>query len=377
MTNGASQLVGGIIPYAFGSDADPFTTGVESPTTRLVTYGANGITPVNTYLENTVAGSTSTTNVRLGTTATGTSYALGGAVSANALVLAPGFDGNSNGVNGVTVTGGSLNLTTGVLLSATSGFTPGNAINSGIGNIVNTDVTVSSSTAETIFACPGALTFNGKLTGATSLTKTGSRTLFMNNTASDYTGTTRLSSFNRFKGNLPVNAPSAYGSSSFAIEMFPSNRVQDDPSFGFSGAEQAIFAPDAQTGAGLTITVDRPFIIHSAGSNGAVGVEFRSFLTATQKVVYNGNIALDPGGAVAVLRHDLDGRSWRPGCGQRHHQRRRRRHCVGRQLHRRQSLAAELDPQRQQYLHRRLRFRRRHDDDRQRQRVRHRASDRQ
>lgn len=291
-SNGTAQLVNGVFRYAFGHAQDPFTVGIESNLTELMTYGATGVTPISAaggYAENAF---TAGTSVRLQSTTVSQTFMLpAGTTNINSLVLAPGFDGGGNGINGIFVVGpGTLSVDAGVILSSTSGFTVANVINSGIGNTISADVTITTTGSELILACPGALTTFGKITGNISVTKTGIRTWFNNSTTSDYTGQTVLSGFNRHKGNLPLNAPGAYGNASSEIVLDLNNRIQNDPGLGATGIFGASFGPDAGQGA---TSMNRPLRVRGNAGRELIGALIRNFSTGT--FTMNGQIIVEPG----------------------------------------------------------------------------------
>lgn len=302
-SNGTSQLVSGVFKYAFGHDQDPFVNGISSQFTQLMTYNANGMVTLGAaggYAENVY---TPGADVRLQSDVVDEAFPVpAGTTTINSLTMAPGFDGGGNGVNGVHVNGtGVLNISSGMVLSSFDGFTPGNAINSGVGNVVEANVTIQTPTDEMVLACPGAMTFQGTLADApgatqTGMTKVGIRTLFMNSTTNTYEGATVLSGFNRHKGNLPNNAPSAYGSSSSAIILDPNNRIQNDPGLGNTGIFGVSFGPDANSGA---TTMDRPLVVRGNEGRGQVISQIRNF--SNGGFTMNGAITVELGANLAFV----------------------------------------------------------------------------
>ena len=296
-TNAAAQVINGIIPWAYGSDQDPFTAGIENEATELMSVGGQGLVPRSLnggYLENTFAGSTATTNVRLRAGDNGQAggspiYNVAGTVNVNSLTLAPGFSGGT-GVGGIFLNGAgaTINVTSGAVLSSSSGFDAGGAINSGIGNTIN--VNLAFGAAEAVLNCPGAITMNGNISGTGGLTKNGVRTLFMNGTGSTYTGTTILTGFNRHKGDLLAGQPSAYGQSTSDIILTPFERIQNDPILQATGINFVSFGPDA--GQGVT-TMTRNLRIAAGGNGELLSVLFRNFSSGTFNM--GGQITVDAG----------------------------------------------------------------------------------
>jgi hypothetical protein len=297
--------VAGVVPFAFGHAQDPFINGIESQFTEALTYDAtNGLTPISAaggYSENVYAAGT---HVRLQSDTLDEAFAVpGGTTTINSLVMAAGFDGGGNGVNGLHVSGnGVLNVSSGLVLSANSGFTPTNAINSGVGNVVDAGVTITSPTSELVLACPGAMTFNGTIAdgpadNVTGMTKIGIRTLFMNSTTNSYTGETVLSGFNRHKGNLPNNANSAYGNASSAIVLDGNNRIQNDPGLGATGIFGVSFGPDA-TNTGPT-TMDRPLLVRANEGRNLIISQIRNF--SAFSFTMNGPITIESGADLSFV----------------------------------------------------------------------------
>ncbi len=298
--NGTGQLTSGVFQYVFGHGADPFINGISSQATEILTYTADGVTPLSAaggYSENAY---TAGTNVRLQSDVVDETFNVpAGTTTINSLTMAPGFDINGNGVNGVHVGGtGVLNISGGVLLSSFDGFTTGNLINSGVGNVIDAGVTITAPTSELVLNSPGALTINGKITGNLGVTKLGIRTLFNNSETSDYTGQTVLSGFNRNKGNLPNNAPSAYGSASSAIIQDGNNRIQNDPGLGATGINGVSFGPDA-TNIGPT-SIDRPLLVRGNTGRGGVTIisQIRNFSNFTYTM--NGPITVEAGADLSI-----------------------------------------------------------------------------
>jgi autotransporter-associated beta strand protein len=297
-TNAAGLMINNVIPWAYGSNDDPFFVGAENDETEFMNAGPNGLRPLSAgpgYIENTFAGAGPTSNVRLragvnGQAGNNPNYTVPGNITINSLTLAPGFDESSNGVGGIFLNGApgtTITLTSGALLSSSSGFN-GSAINSGVGNTVN--VNLNFGAAEGVLNSPGALTINGNLSGTGGVTKTGVRTLFMNGTGSTYTGTTTLTGFNRHTGNLLAGQPSAYGSSTSDILLVPFERIQDDPGLGATGINFVSFGPDAA--AGVT-TMTRGLRVVAGGNGELLSSLLRNFSGATFNM--NGQVTVDAG----------------------------------------------------------------------------------
>jgi fibronectin-binding autotransporter adhesin len=256
--NGASLLRHGVIPFAYANNGNVGIFGIEDATTNLVTYGANGVQML-TGQASSLAGATTNTNVNLSSNTVDQSYTVAANTHVNTLVIAPGFDDGGNGVNGITLNGGTLLLDGGVLLSATSGVTPDNAVNT-VGNIVNCPITGTNE--ELIIATPGRLTTNGAIHGSGGLSKIGAQNWTAVG-ASDYTGTTTLTGLTRFRGNILSGQPGAYGSDVSPIELYAGNANQIDPVSNLaSGVNGVSFGPDAGNG---TTTMSRGLNVHGNG----------------------------------------------------------------------------------------------------------------
>jgi autotransporter-associated beta strand protein len=168
---------------------------------------------------------------------------------------------------------GSVQITTGVVLSGNSGYdTSGTTINSTPGNVVNANL--DSGSAQFMIHSPSAITFNGILSGSGGLTKTGGRTAFFNND-NTYTGETHLNGFVRFNRNVPSGAPSPFGNSTTPIILYNGNIAPINPATqAANGSMTGILAADVNAGA---LTFTRPLTVRGAGaallrnfSNGAL-----------------------------------------------------------------------------------------------------------
>lgn len=196
LNNGTSLLVKGIIPFAYvNNNYYEGYSSPESPDNLLATYGPNGVTPITSYVSSP---GTSTLNLNdnvmissYGTVnAPGTRYC-------NALVLSAPWDSLWSAGTGMTLSGGTINIDSGVVLSAHAGY-----VNSGVfppnsfpGNIVNANLAFGSRQA--VIMTPSAITLNGVISGSGGLTKIGGRTAQFAG-ANTYTGTTILNGFVRF-----------------------------------------------------------------------------------------------------------------------------------------------------------------------------------
>ena len=298
----APALVGGLIPWAYGSPGNIGFTNPESETNTVVTYGANGVTPVTT-LESNQGAWNSTTNALVadaGATISGT-------VNVNSLVLrVSDFYAN----NPMTVGGtGTINITTGVILSGNAGFqSNGTTINSTPGNVVEANLNAGSSTF--YIHTPSAVSFNGSMHGTGGLVKAGGRTAFFNSQNSTYTGETQLTGFVRYTGNVISGSPGPFGSDTSAIVLYgggivPRNLADqaangtntailalDDPQSGpstFSRPINAVFGSalirNFSNVANGTMTLSGPISI----SQGAL-LRYEGFApAATDPVVFNNN----------------------------------------------------------------------------------------
>lgn len=267
--NGTASLVGGIIPWAYGNANDQFITAPEDEGNTLVTYGVNGVTPITSYATD-INTSTASDNVLIsdaGAAVTGNRFA-------NALVLRVT---NFYASTPMTLAGpGTVNLTTGVILSGNSGFdASGTTINSTPGNIVNANIDAGA--AEIIIQAPSAISTNGILSGSGGLTKTGGRTWF-SNANHTYTGETNLNGFVRFNRSVPNGAPSPFGNSTSPIILYTGNIAPLNPGTGAAnGTMTGILALDTNAG---PATFSRALTIRGAGaalirnfSNGALTMD--------------------------------------------------------------------------------------------------------
>lgn len=274
LANGTSLLVKGIIPFAYANPSfTQFFSLPETPDNVLVTYGANGVTPITSYASS-FAGSTSNTNVRIesGTT-------VGGVVNANALVIAAPaeyFDDTP-----VTIGGsGTINLDSGVLLSANSGFTSAGSFNSLPGNVVNANLNFGA--REAVIMTPSAITLNGVISGTGGLTKIGGRTAVFAG-ANTYTGTTTLNGLVRFASNVLADGvtPGPFGRDTSPIVLYGGNTSANIP-----GANTFAGSANAHLGSASPGSVTFNRRLEARGDN----VFLRSFSTGT--VVWAGNINL-------------------------------------------------------------------------------------
>jgi autotransporter-associated beta strand protein len=239
---GGVPLTGGIIPWAVGNEGAITGLAPESSRNTLVTYGPNGVTPVlRSSMVNDPSLSTAATNLRL-SFEDGNFTTITGNVNANALVVNAGDTYASD--TPFTISGnGTINLTTGVILNGSSGFTSAGAINSAPGNIIESGVHINAGTNQLIIHAPSAITFRGPIHGSGGLNKAGGRTAFFESQTSDYTGTTILSGFVRYIGNQPNGAPGPFGSDTSAIQLVSGNIVPRNPADGAAnGTDTAIIA---------------------------------------------------------------------------------------------------------------------------------------
>lgn len=226
--NGTSLLIKGIIPFAYANGSFTASSTPENPDNLLVTYGANGVTPIIAYNPN-FTGATTSTNVRVTANTTVT-----GNVFVNSLVIAaPANLQVGAGTAGVLLgsAAGVLNVDSGVILSANAGFQTagsGSILNSLPGNIINSDIEFGA--REGILLTPSALKITGSIDGTGGLTKLGARTLELTG-QSTYTGTTILTGFNRFSGNVFGDGftPTAFGLDTSPIILYGGNANPYNP----------------------------------------------------------------------------------------------------------------------------------------------------
>jgi hypothetical protein len=247
-SNGTASLKGGIIPWAYANAGDPIVTNPEGEENTLATYGANGVTPVTT-LETNQANWNAGVNALI----TDGGATVNSSVNVNALVLRTSnfYFGSPMTTSGT----GTINLTTGVILSGNAGFDAGGLINSSPGNVV--DVNINAGTNELIIHTPSAVTFNGVIAGTGGLTKTGGRTGFFNGD-STYTGTTILSGFVRFNDDVIAGVPGPFGTDASNIILDGGVFAPTNPAGAANGTMVGILALDNNSGAatfsrGLTV----------------------------------------------------------------------------------------------------------------------------
>src|SRR5688500_5006193 len=280
--NGPALLKGGIIPFAYGN-AGPTGNLVLQPETEqntLVTYGANGVTPITNY-HSDINTSTASDNVLIGdagASLTGNRFANALVLRVSDFYLAPPMEVTGNG---------TVNLTTGVVLNAHAGFDANGNINSTPGNIIRPGVNINAGTNELIIMAPSALRIEGALHGSGGLTKNGGRTVNFAGNQSTYTGVTNLSGFIRFDDSVPSGAPSPFGSSTTAINMYAGNfNPQNVTGAAANGTMDAVLAID-DAGVG-NIVFDRGINSHGPGTT-----FIRNFGNSTFTI--DGPITVNPG----------------------------------------------------------------------------------
>lgn len=221
IANGTSLLVNDILPFAWVNGSFTSSSSPESADNLLATYGANGVAaiPIGSYASN-FTGATSDTYVRVTANTTGT-----GTIDIKALVIsAPAtHTAGSTFSNGMTVTVDQLNVASGVILSAHAGFQStggGTIVNALPGNNITGTLNFGSQTAYIL--TPSALELNGVIKGTGGLVKLGGRTAEFK-AASTYTGTTYLTGFNRFSGNVANGSAGPFGSDTSAIVLYGGN----------------------------------------------------------------------------------------------------------------------------------------------------------
>lgn len=201
-----------ILPYAV---FDTIATGGSG--TTFVTYGANGIRPLDTTAEYdaNLIGAGTTENVRLAPVSTTTTTLSGGAnVTVNSLVLA------DTGLQRIdSASAEKLILTSGALLNVngTAGanvYTLNAAGTSAItlGIQVAELQTGAGNTRELVVTTAGDLAIGAKVSTSGGLTKSGTGALYLTNTANTYTGATTIDA-----GNLVIDNTAALGGSNSLI----------------------------------------------------------------------------------------------------------------------------------------------------------------
>jgi fibronectin-binding autotransporter adhesin len=231
---GSTQI--SIIPGATGG-LTATATGVD-----LVTYGPNGVRPLSNAAGEyaPLAGAGPTDNVRTAATTATT-----GDQTVNALVIGSGALTGSD-----TITVASGRMINATLATHTANFNFG--------------------AAEGWLHTTSSGTFNGAFSGSGGLTKsgTGLGTFSNNNT---YSGPTHIVAGEfRIRGDVPLNAPSAFGSSSDPIILAPGSVL-------------------ARVAAITDVVIDRNLMVRGSGT----GTASLGTTGSTQLITMNGNVTLE------------------------------------------------------------------------------------
>lgn len=238
INNGTSLLNNkALLPYTWVNPSFSGTATPENANNVLATYGTNGVTPILSYL-GTFTGANSNSDVRVtaNSTVTGDTFINSLVIAAPQSLVRSGTFGQTAGIT-VATAGGILHPDSGIVLSANAGFLNNGSqqfLNSSPGNIINADLDFGDGSLyparEAIFLTPSALRVNGVISGTQGLTKIGPRTLELTG-PSIYTGTTFLTGFNRFSGNVFGDGftPTAYGLDTSAIILYGGNADAYNP----------------------------------------------------------------------------------------------------------------------------------------------------
>ncbi|WP_428940370.1 autotransporter-associated beta strand repeat-containing protein [Fontivita pretiosa] len=240
-----------IIPWAWGATGNLVAS--NAATNSLVTYGPNGIRPLNLATEYTTslpAGATSD-NVRL------TSHSILNTESTvNALVMAS-LSGGPLSLSG----NGTLTLGSGVLLN--------------LAGIMTVDPAINFGSAEGMIIATSLLTIGGKVSGSGGLTKSGFGGATLSNAANDYTGQTTIVAGNiTYVGDVHRGVPGPLGADSSPIVLAPGG----------------IVSPFARLWAGKSGTTIFNRDLIAAGSPTGICGFGTSGPAIDQVVVMNGNI---------------------------------------------------------------------------------------
>jgi autotransporter-associated beta strand protein len=242
----------GIIPWAFGSTFAG-ATPIDNPNS-LVTYGPNGVRPLNTsteYVTNIIpAGPTD--NVRLGG-----GEMVNGAKTINSLVLSG---------SGVLTGPGTLTIASGALLSLVH---------------ANISCGLEFGSAEGILYLPAGANLTGVISGSGGLTKQGAgvATFAASNT---YSGTTTIGGGTAvFRTDVASGANSPFGNSTSAVVLAPAG-------IGTGGTTARLVYGNA-----ATATFARDLLVSGrvARNNAAILPGFG--VNGASSLVMNGDITLD------------------------------------------------------------------------------------
>jgi autotransporter-associated beta strand protein len=278
LSNGTSLLVGGggaagttnqsIIPFVFavkGGVTANTANGTGSAT--LVTYDANGVRPldVGTELKSGFGGAAATDNVRVTNNSTIT-----GTQTVNSVVL------NTNslgGTGGPTVSGGTLQPTSGVILNATQGSQISSNIN--FGSAEGVIITASAGSGVNNPTTNG-LNISGVISGSNGLTKIGQGNLYLTG-ANTYTGQTTITAGRVFLSSDVANdgiTPGPFGLSTTPIVLTaPSAQAQNT-----GGGQARLLIDPVTAGTPTTINFARSIVITGKGT---AGTTIGSFVGST------------------------------------------------------------------------------------------------
>ncbi|MFN4242218.1 MAG: beta strand repeat-containing protein [Tepidisphaerales bacterium] len=255
-----------IVPWVVGNVTTVANT-VQG--TTLTTYGPRGFRPLGTNEYSTSLGGPATNNILVGNTLLNTTLSVPAAgATVNAVNVTSALSGST--VIPGTVTGtGTLTVASGAFLVSSGG-------------IARVETPIDFGSAEGVLHLYGTTSFTQPISGTGGLIKTGGGQYRIEGDArlSTYSGPTHLNGgLILYGGNVPVNAPSPFGSSADPIVL--------------NGG--SIF--NLQMWAQTDTVIDRNIVVKGDGA-GVVGI---GNATGAENVVINGNIDLQ-----RVLRIEFD-----------------------------------------------------------------------
>ncbi len=284
------ELVGGggaagtttisILPYATGG-----TTATDAGST-FVTYGANGVRPLNTTTEfKEFSGASPTDNIL---TAAGTTFGVGGTTVSSLIMGTDAF-----------LKGSALEITSGALLNTASNVfftlpTVGNR-----GGVDNTELrTGAVNSRELTVSTVGDLAIYALVTTTGGLTKSGAANLFLANTANTYTGQTTVNA-----GVLVIDDKAALGGSTSLVigGGFLKYRGADTTLTGFTvkAAGGASAGLGSSAGFHLVSGSTLDLAAGSVSGNGGILKDGTGVLKLTGTNTHSGTTVIN-GGALAI-----------------------------------------------------------------------------